>query len=141
MKFLGMVLLTAAFVHGFSRAQEGDDTGCKTMTIATSWSPDRIYEASLIEKNCNQGESLFYSVRIDAKPRPGRRGWFVPGYELENDLVHPESPPAMTWATPRRLEIKVGTRTLAGSLELSAGDDLTVVRDYVPAARGAHPNF
>ena len=140
-KFLVGMFLTAAFVPGFALAQGRGETNCKTVTVATSWSPDRVYEASLLEKNCNMGESLFYSLRMDALPQPGRRGWLVTGYELENDLDHPASPPAMKWATPRRLEIDVVTRTLAGSLERSVGDDLTVVRRYVPTERGAHPNY
>jgi hypothetical protein len=140
-KFCGLILLTAVGVSSSACTGQSVESNCSTATIATTWSPDRAYQASMLEKNCNMGESLFYSVRIDAKSPPLRRGWFVPGYELENDLVHPTTPPSMKWATDRRLEIDVATRTLAGSLELSSGDDLTVVRNYVPAERGAHPNY
>jgi hypothetical protein len=115
------------------------ESSCVISSGLSASSSDHAFEATILEKDCNQGKSLFYSVRVDAKSPPLPRGWFVQGYGLENDAY--PTVPRLHWVSPRRLEIEVETRMLSGELTLNAGDDLTVVRKYVAAQPDARPNF
>jgi hypothetical protein len=116
------------------------ESNCKRTTVSELWAPDRAYKATLLKKSCNSGESLSYSIRIDAYAPPLPRAWFVPGVELEDDS-YPTGDPAFQWAGPRRLEVVVSTRVLTGSLTTHVGDDLTVIRTYKPREPQAFPNY
>ena len=133
----GLLALAARFEWYVARLPEPD---CTTSVLSEAWSSDHAYKAAVLEKVCNLRESVFYSVRVDAPATPLSRGWFVPGFELEND-TYPKAVPLVRWAKPRELEIEVPTRTLAGTLVVSVGEDLTVVRRYAPTEPGAHPNW
>ena len=136
-KMIGLIGLAVYFLWYVVHLPESN---CTTKSVAALWAPDRAYKATLLEKKCNLSESLFYSVRVDAYSPPLKTGWFVPGFELENDQ-YPTGHPQLRWATPRRLEISVATRTMTGSLVENAGDDLTVVRTYTAHDPGAFPNY
>jgi hypothetical protein len=116
------------------------ESTCKTTSESVHWTQDRAYKATLLKKSCNLGETLFYSIRIDAYSPPLKRAWFVPAYELEND-DYPDRPPALQWTSPRRLEVAVSTRTTSGTITTNVGDDLTLVRIYRPREPGAFPNY
>jgi hypothetical protein len=123
------------------------ESNCASKSIGTFWSADRAFKATLLEKDCNAGETLFYSVRIDAYSPPLHGSWFLPGYVLEGDQDWPRTVPAVRWTTPRQLEVEVNTNALAGSItslvhtsyvvagtggRIDPGDDLRVVRKYAP---------
>jgi hypothetical protein len=124
------------------------ESNCSSKPVAESWNEDHAFKVTLIEKNCNAGETLFYSVRVDAHSPPLHGGWFIPGYELEGDDPLPRQIPSLQWVTPRELEIIVNTGTISGtvtntvhspyvgpsgSINQDPSDDLLVVRKYVPA--------
>jgi hypothetical protein len=122
------------------------ESNCSSKPIGTFWNADRAFKATLLEKNCNAGETLFYSVRIDAYSPPLHGSWFVPGYQLEGDNDWPRTIPAVRWSTPRQLDVEVNTDSLAGSMtslvhtsyvvgsggKIDPSDDLRVVRKYLP---------
>jgi hypothetical protein len=123
------------------------ESNCASKSIGTFWNADRAFKATLLEKNCNAGETLFYSVRIDAYSPPLHGSWFLPGYQLEGDQDWPRSVPAVRWTTPRQLEVEVNTDALVGSItslvhtsyvvvgtggRIDPSDDLRVVRKYAP---------
>src|ERR1700761_8538651 len=85
---------------------------CKTSPAGESWAPDRAYKATVLQKNCNLYESVFYSVRVDGFSTPERTAWFTTT-ELEVDDDHTQ-PPELVWGTPRQLEIAVTTTALSG---------------------------
>ncbi|HWE76716.1 MAG TPA: hypothetical protein VG328_26355 [Stellaceae bacterium] len=140
----GAIVLAAIGVTAYvtSAFMRSPDYYCTTKPITELWTSDRAYKATLFEKNCNSGESLFYSVRVDAFSPPLRRGWFN-NTEIEYDARYDvaDSPPALRWATPRQLEIKMKTYTLSGTLKSHNGDDLTMVRIFEPEAPDTFPVF
>lgn len=133
-------MLLGIFTYAVSYIARLPESNCRTQAISAHWSPDRAYKATLMEKNCNLGETIFYSVRIDANSPPLKSGWFVPGYELEDD-EYPTVRPTLSWAAERRLEIRAKTRTIHGTIILNTGDDLTVVRTYIAREPEAFPNY
>src|ERR1700728_4807471 len=122
------------------------ESNCSSKPVAESWNEDHAFKATLIKKNCNAGETLFYSVRVDAHSPPLHSGWFVPGYELEADETWPRQIPSFRWVTPRELGVTVNTGTVSGTvtntvhspyvgpsgIKQDPSDDLLVVRKYVP---------
>ena len=130
--------LAAATMFGYRLAQPRSEN-CATTVLSASWADDRAYKAILSRKGCNAGESIFYSVRIDAISPPLRAGWFTIR-EMEDD-EYPEGPPRVRWVTPRELEITMPTRTLNGRLVEHAGDDLTLVRIFSASKPDAFPNY
>jgi hypothetical protein len=135
---IAVVGVTAYVAHWITA---GPEQYCKTTSTAESWAPDRAYKATVFRKNCNLGESIFYSVRVDAFSPPERAAWFTTR-QLEAD-VWPDRPrpPGLTWSTPRQLEIAVTTRTLGGRLTEHVGDSLTIVRVFDAEEPDAFPNF
>jgi hypothetical protein len=133
-----VVGLTAYVTHWITA---GPEQYCKTYATAESWAPDRAYKATVFKKDCNLGESIFYSVRVDAFSPPERMAWFTTR-ELEAD-VRPDQPrpPELTWSTARQLEITTVTTTLGGRLTEHVGDGLTIVRVFNAAKPDAFPNF
>jgi hypothetical protein len=99
------------------------ESNCTTDPVSNAWSIDRAYEATLLKKSCNSGETVFYSVRID-KPD----AWFL-RVEIEQ-IPFPDRAvqPTMTWDS-RRLEIDIPSSTLSGSI-VRHEQDLTIVRTY-----------
>jgi len=105
----------------FSRLPESN---CTTGPVSSSWSSDSAYKATLLKKDCNLGETVFYSVRID-KPE----AWFF-RVEIEEDPNPAQaSEPAMRWDS-HKLEVDIPAEAFSGSIERREGD-LTVVRSYV----------
>jgi len=99
------------------------ESNCTTAPVSSSWSHDRAYEATLLRKDCNLGETVFYSVRID---RAG--AWFL-RLEIEQSPFPDQAvEPAMKWDA-HKLEIDIPAETFSGSIERRAGA-LTVVRSY-----------
>jgi hypothetical protein len=99
------------------------ESNCTTAPISDVWSSDRAYQATLLKKSCNSGETIFYSVRID---KPG--AWCL-RMEIEQDPSPDQAfEPTMTWNS-RRLEIDVPSSTLSGSIDRRE-NDLTIVRSY-----------
>jgi hypothetical protein len=135
---VAVVGLTAYITHWITL---GPEQYCRTTSTSESWSPDRAYKATVLKKDCNLGESTFYSVRVDAFSLPERMAWFTTR-ELEAD-VWPEAPlpPDLGWSTPRQLEITMTTTTLGGRVYEHVGDGLTIVRIYNAAKPNTFPNF
>jgi len=135
---IAVVGLTAYATHWITL---GPEKYCKTSSTAESWAPDRAYKATVFKKDCNLGESIFYSVRVDAFSPPERTPWFT-NRELEAD-VWPEEPrpPNLIWTTPRQLEITMATKRLDGRLTEHIGNELTIVRIFNAMKPDAFRNF
>lgn len=112
---------------------------CSTSLVTESWATDRAYKIALSKKDCNSGESIFYSARIDAFSPPLRAAWFTVR-ELDDD-EYPERAPALTWTGSRQIEINMPTRTLNGRLAEHAGDDLTIIRVFTASKPDAFPSY
>jgi hypothetical protein len=112
---------------------------CRVTSLSEIWAPDHAYKATLVKKDCNLGESIFYSVRIDAFSPPLRDAWFSTR-EIEDD-EYPAGPPDVRWSAERQLEITMPTRAMSGSVTDRAGDDLVVVRIYLASKPEAFPNY
>jgi hypothetical protein len=81
-----------------------------------------------------QSSTRFESTQIHGP----KSGWFVHGYELEDD-EYPTVRPTLSWAAAEwRLEISAKTR---GTIILNTGDDLTIVRTYIAREPQAFPNY
>ena len=123
-KLVALVFAFALAIYLTSYISRLPESNCTTTAVSNSWSSDRAYEATLLRKDCNRGETAFYSVRID-KPR----AWSL-RIEIEQDPYPAQaSEPAMKWVS-NRLEIDVIAETLSGSIERREGD-LKVVRSYI----------
>jgi hypothetical protein len=109
----------------FSRLPESN---CTIGPVSSSWSRDSAYKATLLRKDCNLGETVFYLVRID---KPG--AWFL-RVEIEEDQnpAH-SSEPTMRWDS-HKLEVDIPAEAFSGSIERREGD-LTVVRSYIRPKR------
>lgn len=136
---LFIVALIAVTVYTTSYLARLPESNCSTSPVSELWSEDRVYKATILMKDCNMGETIFYSVRVDAYPPPPRRGWFTKR-EIDND-ERPSEPPAVRWEAPRTLLIEMKTRTLVGSMREHVGDDLTIVRVFAAQAPDAFPNY
>jgi hypothetical protein len=117
----------------------GPEQYCSTEPVAEFWSQDRAYKATLLVKNCNLWESIFYRVRIDAMSPPLKHGWFM--YVDLNDDERPDASPSVRWDGPRLLSIEVQTRTLRGSILQNVGEDLSTSVTYIAKAPAAFPNY
>ncbi len=139
LKTAGVVCAVVLGGYVISFVSRLPESNCSTKQVSEVPSPDHAYKATLQLKNCNMGESLFYSVEIEARSPPAKFAWRN-RYELEDD-EYPGHAPTVTWATNRRLEIVLKTLTLSGSVQVHTGDDLTVVRRYLPSAPNTFPNY
>ena len=127
-RWIYIVLLSVAFVltiYITSYVSQLPESNCVTRPISAVWSSDHLYEATLLQKDCNQGETFFFSVRID-KPNTPTGGWFY----VQQVEVDPNSftPPIIKWVS-HKLEIEIVAKMLTGSIERRVGD-ITVVRLY-----------
>jgi hypothetical protein len=121
----------AAFVFAFvlaiylaSYVSRLPEANCTTSSVSSLWSGDHVYKATLLKKDCNLGETVFYSVRVE-KPD----AWFL-RVEIEEDPYPAQaSEPAVSWDL-HRLEIGIPAETFSGSIQHRVGD-LSVVRTYV----------
>lgn len=134
---IGVTIAVAICAAAFLVFRKGP--GCTSALLTEMWSADRAYSAALHKKDCNQGESILYSVRVDAHSPPLRIDWSS-NYELRNDK-YPDQAPSLLWRSDRELEITVKTRTLRGKLQVNAGDDLTITEAYDPSDPNAFPNY
>ena len=130
--------LIAIAVYVTSYVARLPESNCSTSLVSELPSEDQAYNATVLVKDCNLGETIFYSVRIDARSPLQHRGWFTT-YEIEDD-ERPDGPPELRWEAPRTLVIERSTRTLAGSIRRHIGDDLTLVRNFRAKAPDAFPN-
>jgi hypothetical protein len=129
---LAVVIAVWLIVRVTSYIARLPESNCVTTPASEYFAPDRAYKATVLEKNCNKGETFFYSVRIDGYPPPLSTAWFIPGFELESDQGG-QNRPEVHWAAPRRLEVLVKTHALAGTLTNHVGQDLILVRTYEPS--------
>lgn len=134
--FLGGVAVVIYITAYVARLPESN---CSTKSVSEIWSEDRAYKATILLKNCNIGETLFYSVRVDARSPPLRLAWFT-NREIEDD-ERPSEPPKVRWQSPRALLIEMTTRTTEGTIRESVGDDLTIIRRFSAKEPRAFPNF
>jgi hypothetical protein len=135
--FVVIVVLTAVVTSYIARLPESN---CSTSVISETWSEDRVYKATTQVKDCNAGETQFYSVRVDAHgPQLPHGGWFAT-YDVKDDERNP-GPPDVYWDAPRTLSIDMKTGTLSGSIRQNAGDDLTVIQTYTAKTPNQFPNF
>lgn len=140
-KISAVILALGVTAYISHRMTLGPEAYCETSSIAESWAPDRAYKATVFKKDCNLGESIFYSIRVDAFSPPERMAWFTVR-ELENDAwPAPPELPKVTWSAARQLEIVSGTKTLGGQLSELAGDNLTIIRIFSPLTPDAFPNY
>ena len=138
MKAAGLLALFGLTIFVTSWISRLPESNCTTSQLSQSQSPDHVYNAALLEKNCNKGETWFYSVRIEAHSPPSQFAW-VSTVDLDNDDPD-RNRPVLAWSGKRRLEITAKTKTLVGELAYHAADDLTVVRKFLPASPNAFPN-
>ena len=124
-KFTALVSAFTLTVYLTSYISRLPDSNCSTRQVSKSWSRDHAYSAALLRKECNLGDTAFYSARI---AKPG--AWFLK-IEVEEDPYPAEAvEPTMTWDA-HRLRIDIPAEKFTGSIERREGD-LTVVRSYIP---------
>jgi hypothetical protein len=125
-KFVALVLGFALTIYLTSYISKLPESNCTTSPAVDLWSADHAYKATLLKKDCNLSETIFYSVRID-KPE----AWFLK-IEIEQDPYPAQATePAMKWDL-HKLEIDVPAEKISGSIERREGD-LTIVRSYILA--------
>ena len=123
-RFVALAFAVALAIYLTSYFSRLPDSNCTTSPVSSSWSSDRAYKATLLRKDCNLGETVFYSVRID---KAG--AWFL-RVEIEEDPNPAQSSePTMRWDS-HKLEVDIPAEAFSGSIERREGD-LTVVRSYV----------
>jgi hypothetical protein len=124
MKFVALILAVAFAIYLTAYISRLPESNCTTRQVSRSWSTDRAYNATLLRKECNLGETAFYSIRID---KPG--AWFL-REEIEEDPYPALAvEPTMKWDS-HRLQIDIVAQKFAGSIERREGD-LTIVRSYL----------
>jgi hypothetical protein len=124
-KFTALVSAFTLTVYLTSYISRLPESNCKIGPVSSSWSGDHVYKATLLKKDCNLGETAFYSVRID---KPG--AWFL-NVEIEEDPYPAQAAePAMKWDSDK-LAIDIPAEKFTGSIEHREGD-LTIVRTYIP---------
>lgn len=114
--------------------------GCQLAALTRYPSGNGTDTATILKQSCDMDETINYFVRLDTHGRrPGARGgWIV--LELEND-AHPVNEPTVIWTKETMVQVTVSTRTLAGTLVRSVGDDTVITRVYQPREPGALPNY
>jgi hypothetical protein len=123
LKFAALASAFALTILLTSYVSRLPESNCATEPVSTLWTNDRAYKATLLKKDCNRSEPIFYSVRID---RPG--DWFL-RVEIEEDPYPAQAlEPAMKWDS-HKLEIEIPAETFTGSIERHEGA-LTIVRTY-----------
>ena len=125
MKVAAFVVAFALTIYLTSYISRLPETNCTTGPVSSLWSGDNVYKATLLKKDCNLGETIFYSVRVDKLG-----AWFL-GVEIEEDPYPAQaSEPAVKWDL-HKLKIDIPAETFSGSIEHREGD-LTVMRTYIP---------
>jgi hypothetical protein len=127
---IGAFIITIYVTEYVARLPESN---CTSSPISSLWSSDHTYKATLLKKDCNLGETIFYSVRLDKPSTRTDREWFFVE-EIEADPYPAETPPPeMKWDL-HRLEIDTAAEMLSGAMERREGD-LTLIRSYVSRAK------
>ena len=92
-------------------------SACKPQAEIQQWvsepSKSSAYKATLIEKSYNDGESVMYEVRVEARPTSLARGWFFT-QPIESGGMIRSVKPVLTWTSPTDLLAVVHTEALAG---------------------------
>ena len=104
------------------------DSNCETKVVLDARSADLAYRATLLEKDCNSGETLFHLLNIDT-PHGNIRN-----FELDSDQMRPARP-TMQWKEPHNLVVVIPSDNLTGTLTQHWSDWLILVRTYTPSAR------
>jgi hypothetical protein len=124
LKFAALVFGFALTIYLTSYLSRLPESNCTTSPAVDLWSADHAYKATLLKKDCNLSETIFYSVRVD---KPG--AWFL-RMEIEQDPYPAQAiEPVMKWDS-HKLEIEVPAEKISGSIERREGD-LTIVRSYI----------
>jgi hypothetical protein len=122
-------LVTIYATSYFSRLPESN---CTTSEVLSISSADHLFKATLLLKECNIAETVFYSVRVEKAGGATDRGWFLIA-EIEQD-PYPARPsePRLRWHE-HKLGIEIPAKAYKGFIERRVQDDLTIVRSYVAA--------
>jgi hypothetical protein len=100
-KFAAFVFAFALAIYLTSYISRLPEANCTTGPVSSLSSGDHVYKATLLKRDCNLGETAFYSVRIDS---PGE--WF-PSVAIEEDPYPTQAvEPTMKWDS-HKLEIKI----------------------------------
>jgi hypothetical protein len=129
-----LVTVSGYITSWFTRAP---GSNCSTKPISETWAQDRAYKATLLVRDCNMEETIFYTVRVDAFSPPLRNAWFT--IEEIDDDECPDAPPVVHWDGPRTLVSEMRTKTLRGSLVRNIGQDL-IMRITYARSSNAFPN-
>ena len=62
MKFVALVLAFSFAIYLTSYISRLPESNCTTRRVSKSWSSDRAYNATLLRKECNLGETAFMMV-------------------------------------------------------------------------------
>jgi hypothetical protein len=130
-RIIGVILVVAALwlaLRATWYVARLPDSNCIRHSVSETRSTDPQYSATLTEKNCNVGETLFYSVTIVTP------GGVIRDLPLESDLMRPPSP-TLRWVDPHTLGVTVSTGTLSGVLTEHWADGLTLVRTFVAGTK------
>lgn len=129
------ILFLAVTIYLTSYIARLPESNCSTAQLQDFWSADRRYRSVLMKKECNLGETIFYSVRLETSGKPRLEGWYVV-LNIEGEGGIDEDEPSVEWISPNTLEIKSTTGTLKGTIERRI-EEVTIIRSYRP--RGSSP--
>jgi len=90
---IGLVALALRATWFFARLPESN---CTTRSVLEVRSPDQRYAATLLEKNCNVGETLFHLLNIDTP------SGIIRNLPLESDQMRPARP-TLQWTDAHTL--------------------------------------
>jgi hypothetical protein len=129
----GLASLLIACRHG------SVDSDCRKSEGAKTFSSDKEYSAYVVRQSCLGGEYVSYTVTIHATAHGDDPSWtkVVP---LEADLRSNEFP-VIVWTAPRKLVVRIYTRTISGSIVEHLGRDLIFERTYEASDPSRFPNF
>jgi len=122
---LALLWLTVHATWYFARLPESNCTMHSVLEVRSAEPP---YRAVLTEKNCNVGETRFYSLTMDT------RAGVVRNLPLESDMMHPPRP-TLRWTDPRTLDVSVPTNAISGAITEHWADGFTLARTFVPGAK------
>lgn len=127
-----VVLLVVGFLLVAFRATwyiaQVPQSNCRTRPITQLASVDPAFSATLLEKDCNSGETLFHLLTIRTPLG------IIREMPLESDLMRPPAP-TMQWGEPQQLEVEIPTATLAGTLTETWPKGPVLVRRFVSGAK------
>lgn len=104
---------------------------CIVTAIDETASPGKEFVATVLQRDCDLGASIDYSVHVQRRATPQSRGWIVTA-PVESD-VYPNRParPTVRWNDSAVVEIIIPTNTLSGSYDRRL-NGITITWKYVP---------